>query len=378
MLANASAEALSSSNPLAQATLRDFTGSSGNGRVRYTPQERVNFTSQLAMMTGAGLGVAQALQSLARQCPRKAVRAKYQQMHDDVLGGSSFSAALRAHPDLFDEAYTATVAAGEASGKMTDVLGQLAELNRADLRLRRTIRGMLIYPVLLTVVSMLVIATLVVFVLPRFATIFEQYELSLPLITQTLIGVADELRARWWLWGTLAAAGIGGLVAARVTETGQRLLDTALVRGPGIGPVTRTLIGARACRLLGLLIESGVPLLDCLRLLKRSIKNRLFGDLADELEDAVTNGRSLSDALADNEVLPTSAAEMIATAERTGRLGEVNRLLGAHYDEEGEAAAKQIVSAIEPFVTIVMGGVVATVVLAVMLPVFDIATLAQK
>lgn len=384
MLANPPADTLAAGNPLANAARPQAAAKSASrlpisfGGVRYTPQERVNFTSQLAMMTGAGLGVAQALQSIARQCPRKAIAAKYRQMHDDVLGGSSFSASLRRHPEMFDEAYTATVAAGEASGKMTDVLAQLAELNRADLRLRRTIRGMLIYPVLLTVVSILVITTLVVFVLPRFASIFEQYELSLPVITQMLIGVADELRTRWWLWGTVAAGGVAGLVAARVTEFGRRIVDTALVHGPGIGPVTRTLIGARACRLLGLLIDSGVPLLDCLHLLRHSIKNLLFSELADKLEDAVTNGRSLSDALEGNEVLPPSATEMIATAEKTGRLGEVSRLLGAHYDEEGEAAAKQIVSAIEPLVTIVMGGVVATVVMAVMLPVFDIATLAQK
>ncbi|TWT40147.1 putative type II secretion system protein F [Botrimarina hoheduenensis] len=347
-------------------------------RTRITAQERVGFTSQLAMMTGAGLGVAQALESLARQCPRAALAVRLKRLHEDVMGGASFSAALRQQPDLFDEAYTATVGAGEASGKMSEVLAQLAELNRAEMKLRRTLRGMLIYPVMLTIVSLLVVSTLVVFVLPRFATIFDQYDLTLPLVTRVLIGIAEELRARWWLWGMLAGGGVAGLIAARVTEQGRRFVDTVLVRSPGIGPVVRTVIGARACRMLGLLIESGVPLLDCLRLLKRSISNRLFGDLADKLEEAVTNGRSLSDALANNEVLPPSAAEMIATAEKTGRLGEVNRLLGAHYDEEGEAAARQIVSAIEPLVTIVMGGVVATVVMAVMLPVFDIATLAQR
>ncbi|MEO1497068.1 MAG: type II secretion system F family protein [Planctomycetota bacterium] len=381
MLPNPRAEAPTGANPLARAAAEKRPLAAWSlplGGVRYTPQERVNFTSQLAMMTGAGLGVAQAIQSIARQCPRKVIAERYHQMHDDVLGGSSFSAALRAHPDLFDEAYTATIAAGEASGKMTDVLAQLAEINRADLRLSRTLRGMLIYPILLTIVSILVISTLVVFVLPRFATIFEQYEISLPMVTQVLIGIADEFRARWWLWGALAGAATAGLIAARVTEQGQRLVDTALVRTPGLGKLTQILIGARVCRLLGLLIESGVPLLDCLTLLKKSVRNRLFGDLAEKMEDAVTNGRTLSDALADNEVLPPSASELIATAEKTGRMGEVNRLLGAHYDEEGQAAARQIVSAIEPMVTIVMGGVVATVVMAVMLPVFDIATLAQK
>lgn len=341
-------------------------------------QEKVNLTSQLAMMTGAGVAVSGALKSIIKQCHRPALKGPLQEIEQDVLGGSSLSAALRRHPQLFDEAYVATIAAGEASGRMTDVLAQLAELQRSELKLQRTIRGMLVYPVLLTVVASTVITTLVVFVLPRFATIFEQYDITLPMVTQVLMGVADELRNHWWLWGPLAAAAVAGLVAVRVTERGRRAVDTAMVRCPGLNTVTRTLIGARACRLLGLLVGSGVPLLDCLRLLRRAVSNRLFRDLTAELEDSVTNGKPLSEALDGNEVLPPSASEMIATAEKTGRLGEVSRMMGVHYEEEGQAMARQLVSVIEPLVTIVMGGVVATVVLAVMLPVFDIATLAQR
>jgi type II secretory pathway component PulF len=279
---------------------------------------------------------------------------------------------------LFDEAFTATVAAGEASGKMAEVLAQLAEIQRAELRLSRTLRGMLVYPLLLTCVSTVVIGTLVVFVLPRFASIFEQYELTLPMVTRALLGVANEVWSRWWLWGTLAIALGAAAVAARVSDAGRRRVDSTLLRTPGIRNVVRTLIGARICRLLGLLLGSGVPLVECLRLLRKSERNALFQDLAGELEDAVMNGRSLSDALEGNEVLPPSATEMMATAEKTGRLGEVCTMMGAHYEEEGQAAARQLVSVIEPVVTIVMGGVVAVVVLAVMLPVFDIATLAQQ
>lgn len=341
-------------------------------------QERVNLTSQLAMMTGAGVSVSGALKSVIKQCHRPAFRGPLEQVQEDVLGGSSLSAALSKHPKIFDGAYTATIAAGEASGQMQEVLTQLAELQSAELKLKRTIQGMLIYPVLLTVVSFSVIMTLVVFVLPRFETIFEQYDLALPLVTQFLMGIAGELRSRWWLWVPLFVAGVGGLVAARTTAVGREFVDRLSVRTPGLKKATQTLIGARCCRLLGLLITAGVPLVDCLKLLREAISNCLFQELTERLEDAVTNGKSLSDSLEGNEVLPISATEMIATAERTGRMGEVCTLMGAHYDEEGETLARQLVSVIEPLVTIVMGGVVATVVLAVMLPVFDIATLAQR
>ncbi|TWT98086.1 putative type II secretion system protein F [Botrimarina colliarenosi] len=341
-------------------------------------QERVNLTSQMAMMVGAGVSLSSALKSITRQCQRPALREALEQIQEDVLGGSSLSASMRNHPRLFDPAYVATIAAGEASGRMQEVLTQLAELQRSDLRLYRTIRGMLVYPVLLTTVSMLVISTLVVFVLPRFATIFEQYELALPMITRLLIGAADEARSRWWLWAPVLGAAVAGVVAARTTTKGRELVDTTLLRVPTLRQVTQTLIGARACRLLGLLISSGVPLLEALRLLRLAISNTVFHRLVDDLEEAVSNGRSLSEALEGNVALPPSASELIATAEKTGRLGEVSQMMGAHYEEEGQALARQLVSVIEPIVTMVMGAVVAAVVLAVMLPVFDIATLAQR
>lgn len=343
-----------------------------------SPQDRVNFTSQLAMMVAAGVSVSAALKSIIRQCQSAKFRAILSTIQEDVLGGSSLSGALKKHSKVFDAAYVATVAAGEASGKMQNVLSQLAELQTSELKLKRTIRGMMIYPVLLTTVSLGVIMTLVIVVLPRFATIFEQYDIDLPMMTQVLMGVADELRGRWWLWGPLAAGAMSGLVVARTTQQGRNLVDTALLRTPGLKKVSQTLIGARTCRLLGLLISSGVPLLDCLQLLRKAISNCLFQELTYELEDAVTNGRSLSEALEGNEVLPPSASEMIATAEKTGRLGEVSLMMGVHYEEEGQTVARQLVSVIEPIVTIVMGGVVAFVVLAVMLPVFDIATIAQR
>ncbi len=200
----------------------------------------------------------------------------------------------------------------------------------------------------------------------------------MPAITQALIALADEARTRWWLWLPLGGAGVAGLIAARATDQGRLVVDRVLIRTPGLQRVTRTLIGARACRLLGLLVSSGVPLLDCLHLLRHAIRNSLFHQLIEDLEEAVTNGHSLSDALEGNEVLPSSATEMIATAEKTGKMGEVCQMMGEHYDEEGQTLARQLISVIEPIVTIVMGGVVALVVLAVMLPVFDIATLAQR
>lgn len=334
-------------------------------------------TAQLAIMVRSGVDVSTALKSLAMQCQRPHLGEVLRTIHSDVLSGSSFSGALRKHAGVFDEAYIATVAAGEATGKMAEVLEQLSELQRSELRMRRTLRAVMIYPIVLTCVSTAVIGALVVFVLPQFATIFEQYDTPLPMITKMLIGVSMELRVRWWLWVPLVG-GIGfGAVTAFFTEAGRRMYDTSLLRTAKIKNVVQTLLAGRMCRLMGLMIDSGVPLLQSLHMAGRAIKNVRYRELIAELEDAVTNGQSLASTLQESDIFPASAAEMIGTAEKTGKLGEVLRMIGVYFEEEGEASARQAATLLEPLITVVMGAVVAVVVLAVMLPVFDMASFAR-
>jgi len=346
-----------------------------NGKVR--PADVVDVTAQLAIMTKSGVDIATAMGSLASQCSRPALADILEQIRDDVLGGIRFSDALRRHPQVFDEAYVATVGAGEATGRMAEVFSQLAELKRSELRMRRTITSLLIYPILLASVSCMVITALITFVLPQFAEIFEQYETPLPAITRGLLFVADELRARWWLWTPVAGALMAGVASLRYTAQGRRYRDTLLLRGIGIRNVSQKLIAGRVCRLLGLMIASGVPLLDSLRLVAKSTKNVLYREIVGELVESVTNGQALTASLKETDLFPASATEMIGTAERSGKLEEVLRMVGAYLEEEGEAAARSVVSALEPIITVVMGLIVAIVVLSVMLPVFDLATVAK-
>ena len=236
---------------------------------------------------------------------------------------------------------------------------------------------MLAYPVLLASVSSLVIVALVLFVLPQFGDIFEQYETPLPFLTRVLLAVASEVRVRWWLYGPLAVLIVGGGLAFRLSPAGRRLWDWMLVNVWLIRDVSRALLVGRVCRLMGLMIESGLPLLDSLRLTGQAVKNSYYKDLFADLERDVINGRGLSVVLSKTEVMPPAACEMIATAERTGSLGEVTRLVGEHFEEEGEAKMRQVVAALEPMITVGMGLIVAVVVLAVMLPMFDLATFAQ-
>jgi type II secretory pathway component PulF len=223
-------------------------------------------------------------------------------------------------------------------------------------------------------ISGCVIITLVVVVLPRFAEIFASYNASLPVMTQVLLGASQELKSRWWLWLPCAAAAIGGLVAWRVTERGRRSVDSLLLNAPVLGSVARPLLIGRTCRLLGLLLGSGVPLLEGLRLCRKAIGNRVYRELLDKLVDSVVNGRGLAAPLENAVIVPVSAREMLATAERTGNLGEVSTMLGGYYEEEAETRMRSVVRLMEPAITVIMGVVVAVIVMAVMLPIFDLSS----
>jgi type II secretory pathway component PulF len=260
---------------------------------------------------------------------------------------------------------------------MPEVLDQLALMQRNELRLRGSIRSMLTYPILLTVISSSVIATLVIFVLPRFATIFEQYDMVLPVLTRGLIALSVELKTRWWLWIPGICAALGGAIAWRMTDGGRRKIDAFFLHCAILRNVSRPLFIGRTCRMLGLLLQSGVPLLEGLRLSRNAVNNRLYKDLLDDVADSVVNGRGMGPQLLEAQIVPRSAREMLMTAERTGNLSEVAILLGAYYEEEAENRMRQAVRISEPLITVVMGAIVAVVVLSVMLPIFDLSNIAS-
>jgi type II secretory pathway component PulF len=344
---------------------------------RVPKNEIADMTAQLAIMTQSGLDLSSALASLAAQCERPALAEVLRDVNELVHGGNTLSEALRLYPEVFDGAYCATVAAAEASGRMAEVLKQLAAMLRSELQLRQSIKGLLTYPILLTAISGSVISILVVFVLPRFAEIFAQYEVALPVVTRMLLGVASELKSRWWLWLPLVGGAAAGGAAWRATDAGRRVVDGWLLEAPGVRNVTRPLFTGRTCSMLGLLLESGVPLLEALRLCRHAASNLVFKDLLGGVADSVLNGRGMATVLSECEYVPLSAREMLGTAERTGNLAEVSLLLGSFYEEEAETRMKQVVRLLEPLITVVMGLVVAVVVLSVMLPIFDLSTVSK-
>ena len=340
-------------------------------------RDLLSVTTQLAIMTRSGVDLASAFLSLSQQCSNPAMRNILGQVHKDVTGGKSISDAMLAQAAVFGDAYVASVAAGEAAGKLPEVLGRLSQFQRTEIRMRATVRALLAYPLLLSGVSSLVVTGLVTFVLPKFVDIFGQFEVALPVITQVIVAMSDVMRKHWLIWIPLMFCAVVGLIVSRHVEGGRRKWDYAMLNLPVLRDITRAFYIGRTFRLMGLMIESGVPLLEGLRLTRNSVRNVLYRKLFDDLEVSILNGRGLAVSLINAGFVPAVAAEMILTAERTGTLGMVTELMGEHYEEEGESKLRELATFLEPMIIVVMGVIVATIVLAVMLPMFDIATMAK-
>jgi type II secretory pathway component PulF len=340
-------------------------------------RDLLSVTTQLAIMTRSGVDLASAFQSLSQQCSNATLRSVLAQVHRDVTGGKSISDAMQTQAGVFGDAYVASVAAGEAAGKLPDVLGRLSQFQRTEMRVRATVRTLLAYPILLSCVSSLVVVGLVTFVLPKFVDIFGQFEMTLPILTQVVVGISEVLRKHAWLWLPIFICAVVGLLASRNMESGRRKWDYAMLNTPILRDITRAFYIGRTFRLLGLMIESGVPLLEGIQLTRNSVRNMLYRKLFDELEQSILNGRGLANSLINAGFVPAVAAEMVLTAERTGTLGMVTELMGEHYEEEGESKLRELATMLEPLIIVAMGVIVATIVMAVMLPMFDIATMAR-
>ncbi len=361
----------------AESRMAAFSRSNRSGRgSRVSKRDLMALTSQLSIMARSGVDLATALQDVSAQCQNPTLKRALTQIHQDVLSGQSITSALSNYEHIFGQSYVASVAAAEVAGRLPEVLSRLAGLLRSELRMISTVRSLLAYPVLLSTVSALVVCGLVFFVLPQFADVFEQLDLSLPVITSILVGAADEVRGRLWFWGPLALGAVTAATLFTMSDTGRRFFDRVLLSTVMVRDVAQTLLIGRAFRLLGTMIESGVPLQTGLRLTRSSFRNSLVKKLFQTLEDDVVNGRGLSGALFSCRFVPSAAAQMVATAERTGTLAMVTQQIGEHYEEEGETRLRELAGVLEPLMIVGMGVIVGLVVMSVMLPIFDFATAA--
>jgi type IV pilus assembly protein PilC len=352
---------------------RSFSSSFGRS-TRVKSSDLIDVLSQLSIMCQSGDDLAQALNTVAHQCPVPKLRSVLLTTYQDVSQGLKFSAALAKHPTVFTESMVAALAAGEQAGRIVDVLERMTRMMRKDQNLRSSIAAMLMYPAVLCSITLVVIGAMLFFVLPQFASIFRDMDREVPPLTSILLAIGSGLRAHWIVLGSIAGILVGLGVTFRNHPRVQSAVDHALLKAWIIRDSARALLTGRVFRLLGTMLDNGVPLLESIRLCRKAIRSSAFHAMFEKVEQEILQGEGMSQTLIDATFLPAGAAHMISTGERAGKLPSVLQSVGEYFEDEGERRLRTLVKMLEPAIIISLGGVVAMVVLSIILPLLDVTT----
>ncbi|HKV56614.1 MAG TPA: type II secretion system inner membrane protein GspF [Candidatus Binataceae bacterium] len=334
-------------------------------------------TRQLSALLGAGVQLVEALGALSEQTVRPATKRVFSQVRESVREGSSLADAFAAHPDVFSDLYTGMVRAGETAGALEAVLDRLAEYSERQSEFVSKVRGAMTYPIIMMCVGALIMGFMVTYVVPQVSTIFEEQHAVLPLMTRVLIKLSDFLTGYWLELLILAVAIVAGIAGGLSTKAGRRFYDTWLLRVPYVGPTIIRVICARFARTLGTLLESGVHLMPALGAVKRVVTNGLLADAVEQSRESIREGHGMGQTLERSGLFPPLLVEMIKVGERSGDLEQMLERVADNYEREVENSLNQMTALLQPLMTLVMAAVILFMMLAVLLPIFQLNQLMQ-
>ncbi|GAB4344669.1 MAG: type II secretion system F family protein [Desulfobulbaceae bacterium] len=338
---------------------------------RIKQQEVHVATRQLATLLNAGIPLVQALNGLIEQTANPALKKVIAQLKDSVNEGNSFTAALAEHPRLFSSIFVNMVKSGEASGSLDVVLEQLADFGENQQALRARISAALIYPVILSLVGIIILALLLTIVVPNITKVFEDSQQALPLPTIILIDISDFLSSYWWLLAALIVAMVIALRLAIRQPAGKKIWDRLKLSLPLLGDLNIKIAAARFGRTLGSLLQSGVPLTTALRIVRNMFNNVHLADVIDEATEELEKGGSLSRTLRGSKWFLPMMVQMIAVGEQSGTLEKMLLKVADSYEKEVETRIKAVTNLIEPFMILLMGVTMLFIVLSILLPIFE-------
>ena len=337
-----------------------------------TAAELALFTRRLATLTASSIPLFEAIGSLYEQESAGRLKQTLARVRDRIAEGASLSRALASDPAVFGESYVSMVAAGEASGALDAVLESLADFLEEQEQVRGRVTSALIYPALMVLVGGGVMLFLLTVVIPRIVTIFEDSKAALPLITIALIKVSSFLRGWWWVPAGLLVASVPLYRSAMQRERYRLLRDRLLLRLPLFGDLLQRLILARFARVLGLLLASGVPIIRALEITSEALVNRVYRGFLREVSAEVVQGGSLSGALRKSPLFPPLLVHLAGVGEKSGELEAMLLKAGVAYEREFASRLTRLMGLLEPLLVLGMGLAVGTVVLAVLLPIFEL------
>ncbi|HET8539343.1 MAG TPA: type II secretion system F family protein [Anaeromyxobacter sp.] len=331
------------------------------------------FTRQFSVMIDAGLPLVQALDIIGTQSDNPSFKKVLLAVKAKVEAGSTFADALADHPKVFDELFVQLVRAGEIGGILDTILQRLGAYIEKNEKLKRRVKGAMVYPAIVLTVAIGVVLVLIGFVVPTFEKMFKDFGGALPGPTQFLVDVSNGFRSYWFLYlGIPLAAFIGFRLAVRKGK-GQEAWHRFLLKTPVFGPLARKIAVARFTRTLGTMISSGVPILDALEIVARSAGNRVIERAILYVRAKISEGKNIASPLAETNVFPPMVVQMIGVGEATGAMDQMLAKIADFYDDEVDVAVAALTSMLEPLMMVFLGGTVGFFMIAMYLPIFNMA-----
>lgn len=331
------------------------------------------FSRQFATVINAGLPVVQSLAILQRQAEKEGMKDALKKVREDVETGLPLSDALAKFPRIFNNLYIYLVRAGEISGNLDGILERIAAYQEKQAELRGKIRTAMTYPAVVFVIAIGVTIFLLTGIVPQFAQILDQLGGDLPTITRVLVGISDFLRFQWWLLVGITFAVIFGTIFYYRTDNGRHVIDRLLLRIPVFGPLIQKSSIASFSSTFGLLLRSGVNIIESIDITKGAAGNIIVQDILDETKEAVQRGEQISTTLSKYpRVFPPLVSSMVAIGEETGAVDQMLQKIADFYDREVDEAVAQLTAALEPALIVFLGTVVGFIVAGMFLPMFAI------
>ncbi len=337
--------------------------------------ELVLFSRQFATMIDSGIPLVQALEILNDQIDHPAFKKIIGEIKKDVSTGSTFHEALAKHPQAFSPLFVNMAKAGESSGALDDIMERLASYLEKTDSLIRKVRSALIYPIVVSVMAVLITLVLMLKVVPVFKSIFADFGGKLPLPTMILLTISDFLIHYFLIWSGLLVIGIFLIVRFFRTEVGATLLDNYKLNMPIFGAVFRKVAVSKFSRTLATLVKSGVPILSALEIVGKTAGNRVIEKAVNNVRVSIREGESISEPLMKSKVFPPLVVRMISVGEKTGELEKMLSKIADFYDDQVDATVSGITSLIEPLVISFLGVIIGTIVICMFLPIFKLSTL---
>lgn len=329
------------------------------------------FCRQLNSMLSAGSTITKSLDIMKRQLKAGFMKDAVEQLYEDVQKGQVLSASMKTMPKVFPEMMIYMIESGEISGTLDKILDRLAVYFEKDAKLKNKVKSAMVYPVILLIVSVVVVIFMVTFILPTFVTMFESTDVPLPAITRGLLDFSTFVRANGLLVALMMCTIALGIYMYVNSEEGRRRFDKLKLKLPVIGPLTRNIMTARFARNMSTMLASGVPLLTALNNLSNIMNNRIISEAVLSFREDVQKGQDLHIIVRDSQLFPPMLDGMMEIGKESGTLDDILDSTADYYDDEVEHGMERLVALFEPFMILILAGVIGTIVIAMALPMFD-------